>query len=510
MSNLLPFTPLRARRASPSAGRPAPSGAPAAYPVFLRLAGRPALVVGGGRAAAAKVRLLVSAGAEVTVVAPRLGPELAGLRDAGRVAHVARGFVAGDVRGRAVVHGATGIEEVDDRVFEAAVTEGVPVNVVDRPERSTFEVPAIVDRAPVTVAISTGGRAPALARQIRETLEALLPARLGALAGFAAAIRDEVRRAATGGADLRALWRRILDGPVGRAVLAGREAEARQRLRSALDRRARPATGRVAIVGAGPGDPELLTLRALRLLQGADVVVYDRLVSPAVLDRARREARLIDVGKRAGDRGAGQDEINALLARHAAAGAEVVRLKGGDPFVFGRGGEELAYLRRRGIPVEVVPGITAATGCAAAAGMPLTRRGIASAVTFVTGHGAGGSTDLDWSAFARGGQTLVIYMGLAEAGRIAARLIAHGLSPATPALVVEKGTTPAERIVPATVGGLEDAIAASRVAAPALIVIGEVAALADVPGAGIDGEGAAAPGAGFVPPAEAPPEARAV
>jgi uroporphyrin-III C-methyltransferase/precorrin-2 dehydrogenase/sirohydrochlorin ferrochelatase len=448
-------------------------------PAFLSVRGQTCLVVGGGTPAAAKVRLLRRSGAAVTVIAPGLGSEIAALANAGEVRVIRRASVDGDVAGCTVVFAASGAAEVDRHVAAAAHRAGVPVNVVDRPDLSSFITPAIVDRDPVVVAISTGGAAPVLARRLRAALERRLPAGLGRLARFAEMFRGAVKATLPSPLARRRFWEHFFDGPLAEAVLTGDERGARERMLALVNRPAAAARpqGAVAIVGAGPGDPELLTLRATRLLQEADVVLYDRLIGPGILDHARRDAERIYVGKAPSAHVHTQDEINDLMAAHAAAGRRVVRLKGGDPFVFGRGGEEVDHLRRRGVAVEVVPGITAATGCAALAGIPLTHRDHASALTFVTGHGQAGAPEPDWRALARARHTLVIYMGWSSAGAIARRLIAHGMAPDTPAAVVENGTRPEQKLVTATVATLARTIAGAGIVGPALIVVGEVVRL---------------------------------
>ncbi|HEY7689568.1 MAG TPA: siroheme synthase CysG [Dongiaceae bacterium] len=451
------------------------------FPAFFDLKDRRALVVGGGEAAARRLRLLRKAGARVTVVAPRVVEEISAAIADGAVTAIRRGFVAGDVSGHTVVFAATGLPEVDERVAEAARASGVPVNVTDSADLSSFIVPAIVERDPVVIGISTGGTAPVLASRLRESVERLLPSRLGRLAEFAASFRRGVQVTRPDSASRFRFWDHFFDGPIAAQLLAGDEPGARERMLTAVN--SRPANdaaeGSVAIVGAGPGDPDLLTLRALRLIQRAEVVVYDKLVGPEVLDLVRRDAHRIYVGKSAGLHSKTQDEINALLAGHAALGRRVVRLKGGDPFIFGRGGEEVEYLRRRGIAVELVPGITAALGCAAAVGIPLTHRNHAQAVTLATGHGKDGEPELDWATLAKLDQTLAIYMGVGTAGRIAAELIRHGLDPATPVAVIENGTLASQRAVYGRLSGLGLLVRQSGIAGPALIVIGRVAALAD-------------------------------
>jgi len=450
-------------------------------PAFFDLKERPALIVGGGEAAARRLRLLRKAGAKVTVVAPRIGDEIAAAVAEGAATLRQRGFVSGDVNGQTAVFAATGLADVDARVAEAARAVGVPVNVADRAELSSFIVPAIVERDPVVIGISTGGAAPVLASRLREAIERLLPARLGRLADFADTFRTAVKATVPSATSRLRFWDRFFDGPVADQVLAGNETGARERMLTLVNGRGanEPSRGGVAIVGAGPGDPDLLTLRALRLIQRADVVIHDKLVGPGVLDLVRRDAERIYVGKSKGDHSKSQDEINALLAARALAGRRVVRLKGGDPFIFGRGGEEVEYLRRRGIAVELVPGITAALGCAAAVGIPLTHRDHAQAVTLATGQGKDGEPELDWATLAQLNQTLVIYMGVGAAGRIAARLIEHGLEPATPVAVIENGTLPNQKAVYGRLSGLGWLVRRSGIAGPALIVIGRVAALAD-------------------------------
>ncbi len=466
--------PQHALAAVESLTRATESGAPAMryFPAFLDLVGRDVLVVGGGEVAARKVRLLSDAGARVTVVAKRLVPELAG---DGHLTIVRRGFVAGDVLGKALAVAATDDREVNRRVAEAGAAAGIPVNVVDDPSLSTFIVPAIVQRGEVVVAVSTGGASPVLARRIRARIEEALPARLGALAAFARRLRRVLRARIADFGERRRVWEAVLDGPVGEAVLAGRETEAEARLERVLS--GKTGRGSVALVGAGPGDPELLTLKAVRLIQSADVIIYDKLVSPEALGHARRDALRIYVGKSRGNHTLPQEEINQLIAHHARQGRRVVRLKGGDPFIFGRGGEELEHLRAEGIEVEVVPGVTAATACAAVASVPLTHRGTAEAVVLVTGQGSHGAPAIDWAALARLNQTIAVYMGVAAAPRIAAELTQAGLDPATPLAIVENATLPQQRTLYGTLAELPALISENRVEGPAVILIGAVAAL---------------------------------
>lgn len=446
------------------------------FPVFFRLAGRPALLVGGGDAAVRKLRLLRRAGARVTVVAPEVDAEIAALADSGDVEVVRRAFRSADLKDRALVIAATESGQ-DDCVAEAACDAGIPVNAVDRPELSTFIMPAIVDREGIVVAISSGGAAPVLARRIRERIESMLPDRVGGLARFAERYRGAVEAAIPAGPRRRHFWERFFDGPVAARVLDGDEEGAREAMPGLVDAAGLAEEGIVYIVGAGPGDPELLTLKAVRLLQQADVIVHDRLIGPEVLDYARRDAERLYVGKARSCHSRSQDEINALMAEKAREGRIVVRLKGGDPMIFGRGGEECEYLESRGVRVEVVPGITAATGSAAAAGISLTHRDCAQAVTLVTGHArSNGIPDLDWDSLVRMDQTVAVYMGVSSAGAIAGRLIAHGMSPAMPVAVVENATLSTEKVVRGRIDRLVDLVEENGIKGPAMIVIGKVAA----------------------------------
>ncbi len=448
-------------------------------PIFLDLQGRTALLVGGGAAALPKARLLRAAGAELRLVAAAPDDDFRSWAAGQPVTLAERPFQEGDLDGARIVIAAASDDE-NRAVVEAATARQVPVNVVDRPELSSFLMPAIVDRDDVVVAISTHGSAPVLARRLRRTLEALLPARLGPLAAFARRYRGALAAAVGDPTARRRFWEAFFDGPIARDLLAGEDAEAGARMLTEINAPGwrRAPRGRVALVGAGPGDPELLTLKALRLLQDAEVVVYDKLVGPEILDYARRDAERIYVGKAPGRHSHSQAEINEILLREAGAGKRVVRLKGGDPFVFGRGGEEVERLLRHGIEVEMVPGITAATGCAAVAGIPLTHRDHASAVTFVSGQGKEGAPDLDWAALASSRHTLAVYMGVASSEKLSRELIAHGRNPETPVAVIERGSLPEERKVFGTLRGLGALIAEEKIEAPALIVIGEVVRLA--------------------------------
>ena len=450
-------------------------------PTFFALNGRAVLVAGGTPAAAQRVRTLLASGGDVTVMAPDLGAAFDDLPRHGAFERRACWPDGADIAGAALVFVATGDAARNAEVAAQARAARVPVNVTDRPDLSDFIMPAIVDRGDVVVGVSTGGASPVLARLVRERIERALPARLADLGAFAARFRDTARALLSDVGARRRFWERVLDGPIGRLVLAGREREAREAMLVAINRSGAPtpSAGSVAIVGAGPGDPDLLTLRALHALQGADVVLYDELAGRDVLGYARRDATLVYVGKQKAQHSKSQDEINALMVDHARAGRNVVRLKGGDPFIFGRGGEELEHLRRHGIEATVVPGITAALACGAAAGIPLTHREHASAVTFVTGHLKNGDPAADWEALAKSGQTIVVYMGVSAAATVRDRLLAAGLARTTPVAIVENGSRPDQKVSVGTVGGLAALAAGHANGGPALMIIGDVAALAD-------------------------------
>ncbi|MDH5352279.1 MAG: siroheme synthase CysG [Betaproteobacteria bacterium] len=446
-------------------------------PIFLDLREQPCLVVGGGEVAARKSALLLRAGARVTVLAPQLGAALAAQGAAGRVAHRAGSFRDEDLEGYALVIAATSDQAVNRAVAAAARARRMPVNVVDQPALCSFILPSIIERAPITVAVSSGGASPVLARLLRARLESLVPAGYGRLAALAREFRDRVK-ARFAPAERRRFWERALQGPIAELVLAGRDADARAALEAALaDTRLAFSGGEVSLVGAGPGDPDLLTFRALRLMQQADVVVYDRLVSQPILDLVRLEAERIYAGKERAKHALPQEDINQLLVRLAKEGKRVVRLKGGDPFIFGRGGEEIDTLAAEGIPFQVVPGITAAAGCASYAGIPLTHRDYAQSVVFVTGHLQDGSLDLNWRALAQPRQTIVFYMGLLGIDQLCAQLAAHGLPAGTPAALVQAGTTPQQRVLTGTLRTLPGIVQAGGVHAPTLIIIGEVVRL---------------------------------
>ena len=456
-------------------------------PLSLKLSGRPCLVVGGGDIAQRKIELLLKAKARVEVVALKISPSLRSLCDDAGVAFQQRPFATGDVRGRTLVVAATGDTAVNQAVFDACERHGVLVNCVDDAKRSSVLFPAIVDRGPVSVAISTAGASPTLARRLRERIEAVLPGSLGDLADYLASRRRRIKEALPDTRRRQRFWDRAIDGELARLVERNDLEAADAALRRVLRQ---PATGFVSLVGAGPGDPDLLTVKALRCLQQADVVYHDGLVERAVLERCRRDAKLVDVGRRAwamqpaggsgeaaGTPSARQATINARLLADAADGLRVVRLKGGDPLLFGRGGEEIHALSRGQVPFEVVPGVTAALGCAAVAGIPLTHRDLAQSVRFVTARQKDGAINANWPELAHPGQTLVLYMGLEALAAICQQLCAHGASPQTPAATVCRATLADEALVVGCLDDLPAKVYAAGLAGPATTIVGEVVGL---------------------------------
>ncbi|EIM03426.1 siroheme synthase CysG [Rhodanobacter denitrificans] len=448
------------------------------YPLFADLSRRAVLVVGGGAVAERKVAALLGAQAQVTVNAPVLTPQLQRWAAAGRIAHRGDAFQEAWLERVWLVVAATSDAELNRLIATLAGLRRIFVNVVDDAVLSSFHVPALVDRAPLTIAISSGGAAPMLSRLLRERLETLLDPSLGALGLLAARLRRRIRLRHPEPATRRRFYENLFAGPVADLLRQGRPEDARQAAEQALAAAPAVPAGSVLLVGAGPGDPGLLTLRALRALNEADVILHDHLVSAEVLALARRDAERIEVGKQAGHHHTTQDGIHALLLEHARAGRRVVRLKGGDPFVFGRGGEELEFLRAHGIPYEVVPGITAAVACAAHAGVPLTHRDHAQSVRFVTAHCQSSRDSLDWAALAQERQTLAVYMGVAELTTLQARLLKHGRAPSTPFALVENGSLPQQRVVTGSLANMVERAAFHAVRSPALLILGEVASLA--------------------------------
>ncbi|WP_421681504.1 uroporphyrinogen-III C-methyltransferase [Stutzerimonas urumqiensis] len=446
-------------------------------PLFHDLHDRLVLVVGGGEVALRKARLLLEAGARLRVVAPRIDPELEQLVVSAGGACMARAYEPSDMDGSVLVIAATDNDALNARLSQQAKEQGTPVNVVDSPALCTVIFPAIVDRSPLMVAVSSGGDAPVLARLIRARLEAWIPAAYGQLADLAKRFRQRVKASRPDVRQRRIFWEEVFQGPIAERALAGQVAEAERLIEQKLTDQGPVHMGEVYLVGAGPGDPDLLTFRALRLMQQADVVLYDRLVAPAILDMCRRDADRVYVGKRRSEHALPQEQINGQLVSLAREGKRVLRLKGGDPFIFGRGGEEIEELAAHGVPFQVVPGITAASGCAAYAGIPLTHRDHAQSVRFVTGHLKDGSCDLPWQQLTAPGQTLVFYMGLVGLPVISAQLVAQGMAATTPAALVQQGTTSNQRVLTGTLGELPGIVAAEEVQAPTLLIVGDVVRL---------------------------------
>ncbi|MBI6751420.1 siroheme synthase CysG [Pseudomonas syringae] len=446
-------------------------------PLFHNLRGSRVLVVGGGEIALRKSRLIADAGAVLRVVAPEIEAQLSELVAQSGGEMILRGYSECDLDGCVLIIAATDDEPLNAQVSRDARLRCVPVNVVDAPALCTVIFPAIVDRSPLVIAVSSGGDAPVLARLIRAKLETWIPSSYGQLAGLAARFRNQVKGLFPNVQQRRAFWEDVFQGAIADRQLAGQGAEAERMLIAKIAGEPPSETGEVYLVGAGPGDPDLLTFRALRLMQQADVVLYDRLVAPTILDLCRRDAERVYVGKRRAEHAVPQEQINQQLVALAKQGKRVVRLKGGDPFIFGRGGEEIEELAAHGIPFQVVPGITAASGCAAYAGIPLTHRDHAQSVRFITGHLKNGTTDLPWSDLVAPAQTLVFYMGLIGLPVICEQLIRHGRSADTPAALVEQGTTVNQRVFTGTLANLPQLVAEHDVHAPTLVIIGEVVKL---------------------------------
>lgn len=449
------------------------------FPIFLNIKQQPCLLVGGGEVAARKANLLLSAGAKLIVVAPNLAPALQKQVSDHNCQHRQRLFQDADVEtGLRLIIAATPDTVVNQRVAELANALHIPVNVVDHPENCSFVMPSILNRDPVMVAVSTGGASPVLARLIRSRLESLIPMAYGQLAKICTRYRRQVKARFVEPEARRRFWEQILQGGVAERVFSGHMQEAESMLEQELTQDKTALTiGEVYLIGAGPGDPDLLTFRALRLMQQADVVVYDRLVAKTILDLTRRDAQRIYVGKEREHHVMRQEEINNLLARLAKDGHRVVRLKGGDPFIFGRGGEEIDTLAAQGIPFQVVPGVTAASGCAAYAGIPLTHRDYAQAVTFVTGHLKDGTINLNWEQLSQPHQTVVFYMGLVGLAVIREQLLAHGVPKDMPVALVQQGTTHLQRVFSGTLSNILEQVQQNPPKPPTLIIVGEVVKL---------------------------------
>jgi len=445
---------------------------------------RQCLVVGGGKVAARKIALLLKAGAQVQVVAPELCREVNEMAQTGKIKHFDRSFDEKDICDTGacdsvLVIAATSNQAVNQRISELAKARSMPVNVVDQPHLCSFIMPSIVDRSPIQIAISTGGTSPVLARLLRTRLESYIPAAYGKLAQLVDGFRSKVIDKFPKSEQRRYFWEVILEGRVTELLFQGNEHAARHALQKAIDEDFAEEAGEVYLVGAGPGDPDLLTFRALRLMQRADVVVYDRLVSQGILDLVRRDAELVYVGKERNNHAVPQENINQCLVRYAKEGKRVLRLKGGDPFIFGRGGEEIETLKENNVNFQVVPGITAAAGCSSYSGIPLTHRDYAQSCIFVTGHLKDGTVNLNWKALAHKNQTIVFYMGLQAVTVIHKELVANGLSDDTPAALIEQGTTENQRVHIGNLATLAEIVEREQVKAPTLIIVGDVVTLHD-------------------------------
>lgn len=443
-------------------------------PLHFDLKAQRCLVVGGGEIALRKVSLLVSAGADIKLVAPLIHQGITDLAKSSRILIERRKYDLSDLEGACLVIAATNDRSVNQQVSEDARRRMTPVNVVDTPDLCTVIFPGIIDRSPVLMSVSSGGRSPVLTRALREKLETLIPQGYSRLAEFLGSMRAELKNRFKDSNQRRHFVENFLNSSESQEVMEGNTARAEKLFQ---DETTPLVRGEVYLVGAGPGDPDLLTLKALQLMQKADVVLYDNLVSDTVLARVRRDAEFRYVGKRQKDHSMTQEVLNELLVRLASEGKKVLRLKGGDPFIFGRGGEELEQLVANKIPFHVVPGITAASGCASYAGIPLTHRDYSQSVRFVTGHPKDGEVNLAWQEFAHPNQTIVFYMGLSGLKRICENLIQYGRKPSTPIAIISKGTLPDQQVIIGTLETLHQKVEEAGVKAPTLIIVGEVVKL---------------------------------
>lgn len=448
-------------------------------PIFYDLSIRPCLVVGAGEIAARKVRQLRKAEATVTVIAPEICKELQELAESKEINYISEKFSEEILNDKMLVIAATNDQEVNRKISELAKAKNIPVNVVDNPDLCSFIMPSIVDRDPVQIAISTGGASPVLARLLRARLETLIPASYGRLAQLMARFRGHVKQRYPKMQERRRFWEHILQGPVAEMIYAGQDSEALDALEKIIEKE-EPGidkTGEVYLVGAGPGDPDLLTFRALRLMQQAEVVLYDRLVAPEIVDLCRKDAERVYVGKKRDQHALPQAEISKLLVDLAKQGKRVLRLKGGDPFIFGRGGEEIELLTAENIPFQVIPGITAASGCASYAGIPLTHRDYAHTCVFIAGHLKDGSMDLNWDTLIQPRQTIAVYMGVMGLEALCRELIERGMSEQMPAALIQQGTTHKQKVYIGNLGTLPDFPKQNDIKPPTMIIIGEVVKL---------------------------------
>ena len=446
-------------------------------PIFIDIKQQPCLVVGGGDIAYRKINLLLKADAAVTCVSKECCDGIVQLVQSNKITHIEKAFEATDINSQILIVSATDDSTLNAHVSELAKSANIPVNVVDSPALCSFVMPSIVDRSPIVIAISSAGKAPVLARLIRAKLESTIPHAYGKLAELAGNFRDQVKAKFNNIEDRRYFWEKTFSGIVAEKVFSGKVDEAKADLQAQLDGSSDSEVGEVYLVGGGPGDPDLLTFKALRLMQQADVILYDRLVSKEVMELVRRDAELIYVGKERDNHTVAQGDINQLLVDLAKQGRRVCRLKGGDPFIFGRGGEEIETLAENGIPFQVVPGITAASGCSTYSGIPLTHRDYSQSCRFVTGHLKDGSMNLPWDELAVEQQTIVFYMALVGSKHLSEQLIAHGMRGDMPVALVEKGTTPDQKVYTTTLAGLPDLVENETIHAPTLIIVGEVVKL---------------------------------
>ncbi|WP_096086505.1 siroheme synthase CysG [Agaribacterium haliotis] len=451
------------------------------FPLFFKLDGRKALLVGGGDVALRKARLLCRAGAQVDLLAEQSLPEVTALckQSGGQLLVQPWSEAAVNLNEYVLVVAATDDEAVNQELSVLCQQRNLPVNVVDNPELCTVITPAIIDRSPLMIAVASGGQAPVLARKVKSLIETLIPGSYGKLAQFAAGFRDRIKQGVPDMELRRRFWENCLTGDIAEKVLAGNEEQAEQQLLADLAQQKVERGGEVYLVGAGPGDPDLLTFKALRLMQKAEVVLYDRLVTQPILDMVRKDADFIYVGKQRAEHAVPQKRINEMLLEYAQQGKRVLRLKGGDPFIFGRGAEEIELLSEHNVAFQVVPGITAASGCASYAGIPLTHRDFSQSVRFITGHVKDGVLDFRWKEFVEDSQTLVFYMGLTGLAQICSKLIEHGKDAQTPAALVERGTQPDQRVHLGCLENLQQIVEEKEVHAPTLLIIGGVVSLAN-------------------------------
>jgi len=455
-------------------------------PIFVNIKDQHCLIVGGGAVAARKADLFIKSGAIVTVIAPELKTEMKYHLSHGRVVWQMGEFSVENIQNIAkpkYVISATDEQDVNQAVYAYCQEHNIPVNVADQTEYCDFILPAIVDRDPMTIAISTGGRSPVLARVMKARLETMIPAGFGRLTDLVGRYRQKVKDSIKELGGRKAFWEKLLDGSFIDKAVQGRMEEAEQQLEAHIESaqnsgQALP-TGEVYLIGAGPGDPDLMTFKGLRLLQQADVILYDRLVAPEIVEMARREAERIYVGKKDKWHKVQQTDISQMMVDLAKEGKRVARLKGGDPYIFGRGAEEAELLVKNNVPFEVVPGITAAAGCSAYAGFPLTHREFSQSVTLITGHQQAGSEGIDYARLAQSGDTMVFYMGIKNAFKIQAGLVEHGVNIDTPAAIIEKGTTPEQNVTVTTLGNLSITIEENNINPPALLVVGDVIKVRD-------------------------------